>query len=59
MTKEALVKVVNDLPNEFELDELMEKLVVLAKIEKGRQQFKDGKTLPHDEVVKIIKSWSK
>jgi hypothetical protein len=59
MTKEVILKVVNDLPNEFEIDELLEKLIVIAKIEKGRQQHKDGKTIPHDEVVKIIQSWSK
>jgi hypothetical protein len=59
MTKESALKVFKDLPEEFELDELLEKLVFIAKVEKGRQQIKEGKGISHDEMVKKIKSWSK
>jgi hypothetical protein len=59
MTKEVAQKVFNDLPDEFELDDLLEKLVFIAKVEKGRQQVKEGKGIPHDEMVKKIRSWSK
>ena len=59
MTKEAVKRVVDALPNEFELDELLEKLIVIAKIEKGRQQLSEGKGIPLEEAIKISKSWSK
>ena len=59
MTKEAVIKVMNDLPNEFELDDLLEKLVFIAKVEKGMQQAREGKVISHDELLKEIKTWSK
>jgi hypothetical protein len=59
MTKEAVIKVVSDLPNEFELDDLLEKLVFIAKVEKGMQQAREGKVISHDDLMKEIKTWSK
>ena len=34
MKKHSLVQIVNELPYEFNLDDLLEKIVVLEKIEK-------------------------
>jgi predicted transcriptional regulator len=59
MTKEAVKKVVDALPNEFELDDLLEKLIVIAKIERGLKDVEEGKVTPHDEVMKQARSWSK
>ena len=59
MTKEALAKVVNTLPDEFEIDELLDKLIFMAKVEKGIEQIKEGKVTPYEEVKKISKTWSK
>jgi predicted transcriptional regulator len=59
MTKEAAIKVFNDLPDEFELDELLEKLIVIAKIERGLKDVEEGRTITHEELLKQIKTWSK
>jgi predicted transcriptional regulator len=59
MTKEAIIKVVNDLPNDFDMEELLDKLIFMAKVEKGMQQIEEGKVISHDEMKKKIKSWSK
>ena len=59
MTKEALIKIVNDLPNDFDIEVLLDKLIFMAKVEKGAQQLKDGHSISHEEMVKKIKSWSK
>ena len=59
MTKEALIKVVNDLPNEFELDELREKLIVIAKIERALKDVEEGRTKTFEEAKRISKTWSK
>ena len=59
MTKEAALKVINDLPNEFEVDVLLDKLIFIAKIEKGLKQANEGKTITHEEMVKKAKTWSK
>jgi hypothetical protein len=59
MTKEALIKVVNDLPDEFELEDLLDKLIFMGKVEKGIEQIKEGKVTSFEEVKKISKTWSK
>jgi predicted transcriptional regulator len=59
MTKAALAKVINNLPDEFEIEELLDKLIFMAKVEKGMKQIEVGKGITHEEMVKKIKSWSK
>ena len=59
MKKQSLVQVVNELPREFELDDLMEKLVVLEKIEMGLNDVRNGRTVSHEKVKKEVKKWLK
>jgi predicted transcriptional regulator len=59
MKREKVIDTVRELPQEFELEELIEKLVFVEKIEKGIQQAEEGKVTPHDEVKKMIKKWQK
>ena len=48
---------IKDIPREFELEDLIEKLVFVEKVEKGLMQAKDGKTVPHEKVKEIAKKW--
>jgi hypothetical protein len=57
MKKEQVIETVSELPQEFELDVLLEKLVLIEKVEKGLKQIKEGKTKTHEEVKEIIKGW--
>jgi predicted transcriptional regulator len=59
LKKQALVNIVNELPKEFNLDDLIEKLVVVEKIEAGLEDVKKGRTLSHEKVKKELKKWSK
>ena len=59
MTKEQALKVVNALPSEFEIDELIEKLKVMAAIDYGIKAVEEGKTKTHEEAKAIVKSWQK
>jgi len=59
MIKEKVIEVTKELPNEFDLDELIEKLIFIDKVEKGLIQLDEGKTLPHDEVKNKVKEWQK
>jgi hypothetical protein len=59
MTKESVIKVVNNLPDEFELDVLLEKLIVIAKIERGLKDVEEGRTKTFEEAKRISKEWSK
>ena len=54
MTKEKVVEAVRDLPQEFDLEELIDRLVFIEKVEKGLQQLDRGETKAHEEVKKIV-----
>lgn len=59
MTKELAQLTLDNLPDEFELDELLERLVFVAQVEKGRADVRQGKTIPHSEIEKLVKEWKK
>jgi len=45
LTKEKVLQLLQDLPNEFSLYDLVEKLILLEKIELGLQQVKEDKVM--------------
>ena len=49
-TKDRILKALEELPDDVTLDEAIEKLCFLAKVERGLKQASEGKTVPHDEV---------
>jgi len=57
MKKENGIEAMKELPQEFELEKLLEKLIFMEKVEKGLIQIEQGITLPHDKVVEIVKQW--
>lgn len=59
MTREALAESIQHLPDEFSIDELIERLLILEKIEKGRQQYRDGHTLTNEEAKDRLSKWLK
>ncbi len=59
MKREKVLEALKELPKEFELDLLLEKLVFVEKINEGLTQIKKGKTLTHDKVKETILKWQK
>ena len=59
MNKQTILAVVNALPEEIELDELVERLILIEKIEKGREQSRTNQTVAHEEVKQLVKTWFK
>jgi hypothetical protein len=57
MKRDKAIETIKEFPQEFELEELIEKLVFVEKVEKGLQQLDNGKTIAHDQVKDIIKKW--
>jgi predicted transcriptional regulator len=57
MNKQTAIASVNEMPQEFELDELIERLVLMEKIEKGRKDVKEGKTYTHEEAKAKLGKW--
>ncbi len=59
MNKDKILATLAELPNEIELDLLLEKLVFIEKVEKGLAQIEKGKTQSHQEVKDLVQKWSK
>lgn len=59
MTKEKVLSTLKELPEEFTLDDLFEKLIVIEKIEQGLLQVREGKVISHQEVKEKAKAWHK
>jgi hypothetical protein len=57
MKKEYVIEAMKELPQDFELDKLLEKLVFMEKVEKGLLQLEQGNTIPHEKVEDMIKQW--
>ena len=49
-TKQKVLELVEQLPSDASIDDVMERLYFLAKVERGLEQLAAGQTIPHDEV---------
>ena len=59
MNKEKLIATISDMPQDFDLEVLMEKLIFIEKVEKGLEQLHSGDTLTHQQVKQRVREWSK
>lgn len=54
-----MIATISDMPQDFDLEVLMERLVFIEKVEKGLEQLDSGNTLTHEQVKQRVKEWSK
>ena len=59
ITKDKAIEVIKSLPEEFSIEELMDRLILLNKIETGLRQSEQGETFTTDQAKKVMKEWSK
>jgi hypothetical protein len=52
MQKQAILDVVESMPEEVDVDQLLNKLFVLDKIEAGERALREQGGIPQDEVEK-------
>lgn len=57
LTKEKVQELVNHMPDTFSIDDLVEKVIFLQKIEEAQQQIKNGEVYDWEEVKKEMNSW--
>jgi len=57
MKKAVVLESITQLPEEFSIDEVIERLIVLEKIEKGRQQVKEGKVNTEEQAREKLAKW--
>jgi len=58
-TKEKMLQTVQELPDDASVEDAMERLLVLAKIERGIEQADKGETIPHEAVKERMAKWLK
>lgn len=58
MKKHRVIETLDHLPDEFSLEDLVEKLLFLGKVEKGLQDAEEGKTISlHKAKMRMEKKW--
>jgi hypothetical protein len=57
MQKERILEVVGALPEDVDVDSLIEKLYVLRRLELAEQEIADGKLLEQEDVEKRFATW--
>ena len=55
--KAKMEQLIHNLPEKASIEEAMEKLYLLYKIEKGIQQADAGQTISHEEAKKRLSKW--
>ena len=58
-TKEAMLKIIQELPPDATVDDAMERLYLLGKIERGIAQADAGQTISHEEARRRLARWLK
>jgi len=56
-TKTEIIEAIQSLPDDCTIDDAMERLYFLAKLETARAQIGDGKGIPHEQVVREMAEW--
>jgi predicted transcriptional regulator len=59
LTKKKIQQQLAEMPEEFSLDELIDRLIIIDKIEEGLNDTMEGRTISNDEMKKEIDSWFK
>jgi len=57
LTKTKLKDQIEKFPEEFSIDELIDKLILIEKIEQGNKQSEIGEVISETELDKGIKKW--
>ena len=59
LTKDKLKEQIDKLPDEFSIDELIENLILIEKVESGNKQSENGEVISEDEMENEIVKWFK
>ncbi len=57
LTKEKLLESIRDFPSEFSIDDLVERLIFVQKVETGIAQGERGETLTTGQIKGKLSKW--
>jgi len=58
LTKNTVKQSIENMPDSFTIDELIEQLIFVEKVEEGIKQSELSKTISNDDVKSMIEKWS-
>ena len=59
LTKEKVIDSMSSMSNEFSIDDLVDRLIFVQKIENGLEQSKKSEVFSTNEAKKVLAEWSK
>ncbi|CAN5170838.1 hypothetical protein BH09BAC1_BH09BAC1_14740 [soil metagenome] len=60
MRKNKVIKLLNSLPEEFDAEQLIERIIFIEKVEQGMKDASEGKVMSLDEARQRFQAkWSK
>ncbi|MBC8314499.1 MAG: hypothetical protein ISR57_06710 [Bacteroidales bacterium] len=59
LTKDNVIKTLSKFPENFTLDELVDKLIFMDKVERGLEQSLANKVYAQEEAKKRLSKWLK
>jgi hypothetical protein len=59
ISKENLLSTLKDMPDRFSIDELIERVILLQKIDVGLEQSKNNQTLTTEQAKARLGKWLK
>ena len=59
LSKRNVLKTIDKFPDSFSIDELVDKMILLDKIERGLKDADSGKLISEEELDEKIEEWLK
>ena len=56
--KQRVLETISGLPEQTSLQQIAEEIEILAAIRRGEEAAAAGRTTPHEEVKKLLSSWT-
>lgn len=59
MKRDKVIETIEQMPENFQIDQLIEKLIFIEKVEAGLEDVKNNNLIDHEEVVRQSSLWLK
>lgn len=59
LSKENVLKSIEALPDSFTIDQLIDQLLFIEKVQEGLKQSEEGKLVSNEDIKEMIEKWSK
>jgi len=58
LTKENVLKSIEALPDSFTIDQLIDQLLFIEKVQEGLKQSEEGRLVSNEDIKRMIEKWS-